>query len=61
LTRVLVIGGGFIGSHIVRGLLPRGWQARVLDDLSTGSPATLAGAEAQLEVQRGDMRSESYA
>jgi nucleoside-diphosphate-sugar epimerase len=35
--RILVTGGaGFIGSHIVGGLLERGDEVRVLDNLSTG-------------------------
>lgn len=37
MARYLVTGGaGFIGSHIVHGLLARGDEVRVLDDLSTG-------------------------
>jgi UDP-glucose 4-epimerase len=45
--RVLVTGGaGFIGSHLVDALLARWPHARitVIDDLSTGSMANLAGA-----------------
>lgn len=42
----LVTGGaGFIGSHLVRGLLARGDRARVLDDLSTGRLENLSGLE----------------
>lgn len=40
--RVLVTGGaGFIGSHLVDGLLARGDEVSVLDDLSTGRPGRL--------------------
>lgn len=47
----LVTGGsGFIGSHIVDGLLANGEQVRVLDDLSTGRPENLEGSRADLVV-----------
>ncbi len=41
----LVTGGaGFIGSHLADALVSRGDRVRVLDDLSSGSPAHLAQA-----------------
>lgn len=40
--RILLSGGcGFIGSHLVRALLVAGHRVTVLDDLSTGSMASL--------------------
>ncbi len=40
--KCLVTGGaGFIGSHLVEGLLARGHSARVLDDLSSGKLSNL--------------------
>jgi nucleoside-diphosphate-sugar epimerase len=59
----LVTGGcGFIGSHLVRGLVARGDRVRILDDLSTGRLENLAGLEpgepgrgAQVELVRGDI------
>jgi nucleoside-diphosphate-sugar epimerase len=56
----LVTGGaGFIGSHLAMRLLAEGAAVRVLDNLSTGSPANLPAPEAtdgRLEVIRGDVR-----
>jgi UDP-glucose 4-epimerase len=57
-VKVLVTGGGgFIGSNVVRALLARGDEVRVLDNFSTGSRANLAGLEEQVELVEGDLRS----
>jgi UDP-glucose 4-epimerase len=53
--RALVTGGaGFIGSALVRALAAAGFDARVLDDLSSGNPANLEGTGAELVT--GDVR-----
>ena len=48
-------GGGFIGSNLVRGLLARGDDVRVLDNFSTGSRGNLTGLD--VEVVEGELRS----
>src|SRR5437762_5403613 len=56
MARVLVTGGaGFIGSNLVRALLGRGDDVRVLDNFSTGNRANLEGLE--VEVVEGELRS----
>jgi UDP-glucose 4-epimerase len=48
-------GGGFIGSNLVRALLERGDDVRVLDNFSTGNRQNLAGLD--IEVVEGELRS----
>jgi UDP-glucose 4-epimerase len=56
MSRVLVTGGGgFIGSNLVRDLLERGDDVRVLDNFATGNRATLEGLD--VEVVEGELRS----
>src|SRR6476469_9296320 len=53
---VLVTGGaGFIGSNLVRSLLERGEDVRVLDNFSTGNRDNLAGLA--VEIVEGELRS----
>lgn len=50
--RYLVTGGaGFIGSHIVHQLVGRGDEVIVLDDLSAGKEANLAGVRGKVELR----------
>jgi UDP-glucose 4-epimerase len=57
-VRVLVTGGGgFIGSNLVRALLERGDDVRILDNFSTGNRANLADLAGEIEVVEGELRS----
>jgi len=48
-------GGGFIGSNLVRALLERGDDVRVLDNFSTGNRTNLEGLG--VEIVEGELRS----
>ena len=52
---VLVTGGaGFVGATLVRRLVASGYRVRVVDNLTTGDAAHLAGVDA--ELVKGDIR-----
>jgi UDP-glucose 4-epimerase len=48
-------GAGFIGSHLVEGLLRHDWRVRVLDNLSTGKETNLAPWRDSVEYVRGSV------
>jgi UDP-N-acetylglucosamine/UDP-N-acetyl-alpha-D-glucosaminouronate 4-epimerase len=50
-------GGGFIGSALVRALLKRGADVRVLDNFATGNRANLLEVADDVEVVEGELRS----
>jgi len=56
MANYLVTGGaGFIGSHLVEGLVARGHRVRVLDNLSTGNISNLDSVKEQVEFIDGDI------
>jgi UDP-glucose 4-epimerase len=55
-ARCLVTGGaGFIGSHLVEGLVADGHAVRVLDDLSTGKRENLRALEKRIDLIEGSV------
>ncbi len=58
MTRALVTGGGgFIGSNLVRALLDRGEEVRILDNFSSGNRANLEDLGDTVEIVEGELRS----
>lgn len=56
MKRCLVTGGaGFIGSHLVHGLLAQNADVRVLDDFSTGKTANLATVVHRIHLVDGSV------
>jgi UDP-glucose 4-epimerase len=61
-TTLITGGAGFIGSHLAEALIERGHRVLVLDDLSSGSPANLAGiaGHPQLQLVQGSVGDDSH-
>jgi len=58
MKQCLVTGGaGFIGSHLVEGLLAHGHAVRVIDNLLTGKRENLAEMADRIDFVEGDIRS----
>ena len=56
MPKCLVTGGaGFIGSHLVEGLLRKRFQVRILDDFSTGHRANIDPFASQVEIIAGSV------
>jgi UDP-glucose 4-epimerase len=58
-TYLVTGGAGFIGSSIVRALLGRGDEVRVLDNFFSGKRENLADVARDIELVEGDVRDES--
>jgi len=56
-AKCLVTGGaGFIGSHLVDGLIEKGHQVRVFDNLSAGKKENLSHLKSKIDFVLGDLR-----
>ncbi len=54
--KVLVTGGaGFIGSHIVEALVEKGFEVKVIDNLSFGKKENLASVMKKIEFKKADI------
>ena len=59
MKKYLVTGGaGFIGSHIVKALVKKGYFVRVLDNLSSGKIENLKEVKKDIDLVKGDIRSQ---
>lgn len=57
MSLALVTGGaGFIGSHLVEGLLAHGYSVRVLDNFATSTRENIKHLTDKIELQEGDIR-----
>ena len=57
MTGVLVTGGlGFIGSALAEELVERGYDVRILDNISTGNTENISGIRDAVEFVKGDIR-----
>jgi UDP-glucose 4-epimerase len=55
--RILITGGsGFIGSTICRHLLDKGYDVRIIDNLSSSNESNLSDIKEKIEIIRGDIR-----
>ncbi|WP_069807905.1 SDR family NAD(P)-dependent oxidoreductase [Vulcanisaeta thermophila] len=55
--KALVTGGaGFIGSHLVDKLLQRGYQVRIIDNLSSGKIENISHVLNKVEFMKGDLK-----